>query len=921
MNFNIDVLIFVSFLIITLFVGIYYGRNVKTIEGYALGGRSFDTSSLVSTIVATCVGGGFFSAAVSETYKNGLYFIIPALGEPISLIIIGTLLVPRMGEFLGELSTASVMGKIYGRHVQLITGITSVILCIGVVALQFKVSSVILQMFFHISSFYAVIASSFIVMVYSAFGGIRSVTFTDILQVVTFSFVIPVISLIIWGTFDSPSVVLESLNNNSTLSLKSVFDLTNLRFWDSFLLFLFFIMPGIQPVFFQRISMAKSVIQAKRALVIGGSISAIILLIICWIGILVLSINDSLDSNFILSFIIDNYAYTGLKGVICIGIMSIVMSTSDSYINSASVIINHDILKSFKLNFNKLLLLRCTTVFVGIFSFVLAFRAGTILEILLTVFSFHGPIITVPFLLVIFGFRSNYKAVLIGMLAALITVILIKILNIPIEPVIPGMLSNLVFFTLIHYFFYKGSVKNYKSLKSKKRQPNTVSKLYNKIIAFNFIDFCRRNIPKEEGYYTICALFFMISIFSTMYSIPQGILYKNQFFLSFIYHSVLIISSGFLTYAIWPKRFKNNTFISIFWTITLPYVLVIASSLLVMVSNFGQLQLMIFLIDLIILSMFFRWHTSIMMIVVGTCFSYFFYGYLIVDQSAELTTMQFKITYSLLLVSSILVVFLKPKQENQHLIEQKNCHLTDKVELQRSEIVKSTELKNEFLRNVPHESNNSLTPILGFGRMLYEQYDRLSDNERKEMSKHIADSSNKLESLVNNIFDLSDLSSDKYKINKKAINLSDLVYVSLEKCRRLYIDAVDSENRVWDVDIQDDIILNCDEYYIGQTVDNLIINAIQYCKEGRIGVSLKKENKGNYQFISFVISDEGIGIPSNEIDEIFNPFITSSKTRKIQSGRGIGLTLSKKVIELHDGKITVEANQKKGSIFSFLLPI
>jgi signal transduction histidine kinase len=189
------------------------------------------------------------------------------------------------------------------------------------------------------------------------------------------------------------------------------------------------------------------------------------------------------------------------------------------------------------------------------------------------------------------------------------------------------------------------------------------------------------------------------------------------------------------------------------------------------------------------------------------------------------------------------------------------------------------------------------------------------------MLRYAADSSNKLEGLVNNIFDLSNLSSDTYKINKKVINLSDIVYVSLEKCRRLYIDSVDSENRIWEIDIEDDIILNCDEYYMGQTLDNLIINAIQYCKEGKIGISLKKENKGNYPFIRFAISDEGIGIPKNEIDEIFNPFITSSKTRKIQQGRGIGLTLAKKVIELHDGKITVEANQKKGSVFSFLLPV
>merc|ERR1711933_646858 len=99
---------------------------------------------------------------------------------------------------------------------------------------------------------------------------------------------------------------------------------------------------------------------------------------------------------------------------------------------------------------------------------------------------------------------------------------------------------------------------------------------------------------------------------------------------------------------------------------------------------------------------------------------------------------------------------------------------------QKKEIEKSTEIKNEFLRNIPHESNNALTPILGLINMLHENYDTFSEEERRNMLKYTYESNNKLESLVKNIFDLSKLSIDEVKLNKKTVNISDLVYDSID---------------------------------------------------------------------------------------------------------------------------------------------
>ena len=110
---------------------------------------------MVATTVATTIGGGFFAGAITEAYKQGLYFIIPALGEPLALIIISFFLIPKMQEFLGDVSIAESMGKLFGKYVQIITAILGIFLCAGIIALQFRVSASIFQMFFGLSGLYA----------------------------------------------------------------------------------------------------------------------------------------------------------------------------------------------------------------------------------------------------------------------------------------------------------------------------------------------------------------------------------------------------------------------------------------------------------------------------------------------------------------------------------------------------------------------------------------------------------------------------------------------------------------------------------------------------------------------------------------------------------------------------------------------
>ncbi|MFN9477787.1 MAG: sodium:solute symporter family protein, partial [Rickettsiales bacterium] len=116
-----DISIISLFLIINLVAGVYSGRGIKTIKEYAIGDRNFGTATIAATIIATWISGSFFTVCISQTYKEGVWFLPAALGDVLSLIIIGYVFAPRMKEFFGSLSVAETMGNLYGRNVRLIT--------------------------------------------------------------------------------------------------------------------------------------------------------------------------------------------------------------------------------------------------------------------------------------------------------------------------------------------------------------------------------------------------------------------------------------------------------------------------------------------------------------------------------------------------------------------------------------------------------------------------------------------------------------------------------------------------------------------------------------------------------------------------------------------------------------------------------
>lgn len=329
MFLDIDSAIVVGFLLINLAVGLYYGSGVTTIKNYALGGRNFSTGALTAAVIATYLGGDNFSLYLSETYNQGLYFVFSGFAALGAFLIVGYIYAPRMAEFLGDLSIAESIGRLYGDHTRIITSCAGFMLTTSIVAVQFKITATLLSHFFEISGTYTAIASAVVVITYSSFGGIKSVTFTDMVQFFTFGTIIPVIAMIIWSSITDLDVVLNTVSNNPLFDVSLLLDYNTPRFWSFMTLMLLFLIPGFDPSTFQRISMSQNVKQLRNAFIYEAITIMVVQLLISWISILILSKETGLNSNNLIGYILEHYSYRGLRGLFVVGIITMVMSTAD----------------------------------------------------------------------------------------------------------------------------------------------------------------------------------------------------------------------------------------------------------------------------------------------------------------------------------------------------------------------------------------------------------------------------------------------------------------------------------------------------------------------------------------------------------------------------------------------------------------
>lgn len=250
--------------------------------------------------------------------------------------------------------------------------------------------------------------------------------------------------------------------------------------------------------------------------------------------------------------------------------------------------------------------------------------------------------------------------------------------------------------------------------------------------------------------------------------------------------------------------------------------------------------------------------------------------------------------------------------------------ITERLQLQndivaaQAQAEKANQAKSAFLANMSHELRTPMNAIIGYSEMLAEDAeDDGLDDMLADLAK-ITAAGKHLLSLINDILDLSKIEAGKMDLFLETFPVAEM----MNDVANTAVSLIEKNNNKSELVIAEDVgDLHADMTKIRQVLFNLISNAAKFTKEGTITLSASREMHDDLPWIRFAVSDTGIGIPEDKIDQIFEEFSQADEsTTKDYGGTGLGLTLTKRFCEMMGGTIKVESVTGSGSTFIIMLP-
>lgn len=894
-----DYFIIVFYLIATFIIGLYFGKNVKSLKDYAVGDKGFTVPLLVTTIFATMSGGNTIIGTSEKLFTVGFIFVLARLGDPIYKLLIAKYIVPRMGQFQNALSVGDILKVKFGRFGQVIGGLASFVKSIGSVSAQVAAISIFTSSLIDLPLFFSVLISSTIVVVYSSYGGIRSVVMTDVIQFFVLIIGIPILSAISIQNAGGGQKVFESLLSHQIESSK------HLLWYLS--LFVLSTIPIFNPALVQRLLITKNINFLSRSFKISAfSEIPLLFMIVLMVGAII-TLNPNVAPNQIIPYLIETILPIGVRGLVIAGMIAVIMSTADSFINTASVAFTNDIVKPLSKkslsSAQELVIARIVSVLVGVFATAAALYFKSIFNLYMAFLNIWVPVIVVPLYAVIFNCNCNRTHFIRGAVAGLFAWLLWQFFImkfIPIHPLLVSLGANILFFHLetVKNIIRKMFSSNYFNkllqilfLKKIKREAFFPLKYW-------FI-LCEKNYGMQSYSFGVFGCFFFLAPFFliTLEKISTPIIFMQVIGATLC--AVLIIRD--LLPPIVQKKFP------VVWMLVLMYTLAFFPTILMIYNPISQVMI-ITLSAYFLLNFLMNWSGFLILFSIGTL-SAFLTAYLfpnIVSSQALGSFLSLNGPLFLIFASvlSISLVFSRKKQKN----EEERFRISESI---AAEVAHELRTPLQTVNMRIQTTKPLLEKILFFYTKNSSKKEMFSDmkiSKLKKTPEFIQSNISRTLKLINMLLlNLKNPSLEK----PITLNMATLVENSLKN----YPFLSDKDKKIVSLDLESLKDLNVKGHadLLQNLLDNLIKNAlVAISKKNKTGAYIKIWGEKSFKKVFLYVQDSGVGIDPRTLLKIFDPFYTSS-----QYGTGIGLSFCKNTMRSHGGEIYCFS--KKGEYTKFTL--
>ncbi len=266
---------------------------------------------------------------------------------------------------------------------------------------------------------------------------------------------------------------------------------------------------------------------------------------------------------------------------------------------------------------------------------------------------------------------------------------------------------------------------------------------------------------------------------------------------------------------------------------------------------------------------------------------------------------------------------IKSVNENWNSLVKKK---TNELQIANQELLLHDKIQKDFINVAAHELRTPIMPILGLSQLLYEKVlnKNLKQETLKESLQIIVRNSSRLHKLIESLLDVIRIESDKLRLNKERFDIYKLVNDTINDFVNKFENTEKNIFKVVYSDDNDDgckdgiIFVYADRDRIQEVISNLLNNAYKFTENGQIIVTIKKKIDYENKQVKIIVKDTGTGIDKEILPRLFEKFATKS-----EAGTGLGLYISKKIVEAHGGKIWAENNSSddRGATFYFTLPI